>query len=79
MPSIPTPSPGAVHYYRRSGNSFALNFGWHDDVDGGRRSSLIDVLVTLRVADAAFANDLFLTNQLRVNEFSTNAGVAILR
>jgi fimbrial isopeptide formation D2 family protein/uncharacterized repeat protein (TIGR01451 family) len=30
--------------------------------------------VTLRVADAAFANDLFLTNQLRINEFSTNAG-----
>ena len=57
-----------------AGNSFALHFGWHDDVDGGRRSSLIDVLVTLRVADAAFANDLFLTNQLRVNEFSTNAG-----
>ncbi|MGB9753387.1 SdrD B-like domain-containing protein [Roseiflexus castenholzii] len=57
-----------------AGNSFALNFGWYDDVDGGRRSSLIDVLVTLRVADAAFANDLFLTNQLRVNEFSTNAG-----
>jgi fimbrial isopeptide formation D2 family protein/uncharacterized repeat protein (TIGR01451 family) len=57
-----------------AGNSFTLNFGWHDDVDGGRRESLIDLLVTLRVADAAFANDLFLTNQLRVNEFSTNAG-----
>ncbi|MGQ9893904.1 MAG: beta strand repeat-containing protein, partial [Roseiflexus sp.] len=57
-----------------AGNSFTFNFGWHDDVDGGRRSSLIDLLVTLRVADAAFANDLFLTNQLRVNEFSTNAG-----
>ncbi|MFQ3633603.1 isopeptide-forming domain-containing fimbrial protein, partial [Roseiflexus sp.] len=57
-----------------AGNSFTLNFGWHDDVDGGRRSSLIDVLVTMRVADAAFTEDLFLTNQLRVNEFSTNAG-----
>jgi fimbrial isopeptide formation D2 family protein/uncharacterized repeat protein (TIGR01451 family) len=57
-----------------AGNSFTFNFGWHDDVDGGRRTSLIDLLVTLRVADAAFANDLFLTNQLRVNEFSTNAG-----
>jgi fimbrial isopeptide formation D2 family protein/uncharacterized repeat protein (TIGR01451 family) len=57
-----------------AGNSFTFNFGWHDDVDGGRRESLIDLLVTLRVADAAFANDLFLTNQLRVNEFSTNAG-----
>jgi fimbrial isopeptide formation D2 family protein len=56
------------------GNSFTFNFGWHDDVDGGRRTSLIDLLVTLRVADAAFANDLFLTNQLRINEFSTNAG-----
>jgi fimbrial isopeptide formation D2 family protein/uncharacterized repeat protein (TIGR01451 family) len=57
-----------------AGNSFTFNFGWHDDVDGGRRTSLIDLLVTLRVADAAFANDLFLTNQLRINEFSTNAG-----
>ncbi|MDW8148897.1 MAG: isopeptide-forming domain-containing fimbrial protein [Roseiflexaceae bacterium] len=57
-----------------AGNSFTLNFGWYDDVEGGRRSSLIDILVTLRVADAAFTEDLFLTNQLRVNEFSTNAG-----
>ncbi len=57
-----------------AGNSFTLNFGWHDDVEGGRRSSTIDILVTLRVADAAFTEDLFLTNQLRVNEFSTNAG-----
>jgi fimbrial isopeptide formation D2 family protein/uncharacterized repeat protein (TIGR01451 family) len=56
------------------GNSFTFNFGWYDDVDGGRRTSLIDLLVTLRVADAAFANDLFLTNQLRINESSTNAG-----
>jgi fimbrial isopeptide formation D2 family protein/uncharacterized repeat protein (TIGR01451 family) len=57
-----------------AGNSFTLNFGWHDDVDGGRRLSLIDILVTMRVADAAFANDLFLTNQLQVSESSTNAG-----
>ena len=57
-----------------NGNSFTLNFGWHDDIAGGRRSSVIDVLVTLRVADAPFTDDLFLTNQLRVSEASTNAG-----
>jgi large repetitive protein len=58
-------------------NSLTLDFGTHDDPGiGNRRSTTISVLVTFRVSDVPFAADLPLTNQLRVNEGSTNAGTA---
>lgn len=56
------------------GNSFTLDIGTYDDTASGNRPSVIDLLVTVRVADAAFTENLFLTNQLRVTEGSTNAG-----
>ncbi len=54
-------------------NSVTLNFGSHDDTQ--RRSTQISVLITFVVGDQPFATDLFLTNQLRIAEGSTNAGV----
>ena len=53
-------------------NQLTLDFGTQDDVQ--RRSTQISLLVTFQVSNDPFANDLFLTNQLRVIENSTNAG-----
>jgi len=53
-------------------NGFTLDFGTQDDPQG--RSTVISVLVTFTVGNDPFATDLFLTNQLRVLEGSTNAG-----
>ncbi len=56
-------------------NSVDLSFGSFEDIPL-HRATTIDLLITLRVSDAPFATDLFLTNQLRVSEGSTNAGSA---
>ena len=53
-------------------NSLTLTYGSFDDVQD--RSTTISLLVTFRVGSQGFANDLFLTNQLRVNEDTTNQG-----
>ncbi len=53
-------------------NSITLNFGTQEDTQ--RRSTQISVLVTFVVGNQPFSSDLFLTNQLRISEGSTNAG-----
>ena len=53
-------------------NQLTLDFGTQDDLQ--RRSTQISLLVTFQVSNDPFAADLFLTNQLRVSESSTNAG-----
>ena len=53
-------------------NSVTLNFGTQSDPQ--RRPSQISVLVTFVVGNQPFSSDLFLTNQLRISEGSTNAG-----
>ncbi|MCZ2343080.1 MAG: DUF11 domain-containing protein, partial [Bacteroidales bacterium] len=53
-------------------NSLKLDFG--DFHDSAARSTTISLLVTFKVSNAAFADDLFLTNQLRINEDTTNQG-----
>jgi len=55
-------------------NSLTADFG--DFADPLNRSTTISLLVTFRVSNAPFAADLFLTNQFRVAEGSTNAGDA---
>ncbi len=54
-------------------NTIAFNFGNFDD-NGQRRSTTISILLTLPVGADPFASDLFLTNQLRIDEGSTNQG-----
>ncbi|GIW78815.1 MAG: hypothetical protein KatS3mg105_0622 [Gemmatales bacterium] len=58
-----------------SSNFITFDFGTFDDIPQ-HRSTQIDLLFTLQVGSQAFANDLFLTNQMRVLEGSTNAGDA---
>ena len=53
-------------------NTIRLNFGSFDDP--ARRPTTIDLLITLPIADAPFVSDLNLTNQLVVQEGSTNNG-----
>ncbi len=53
-------------------NSVIWTYGNDDGV--GRSSSNIDLLFTVTVSNAPFADGLFLTNQAQVGESSTNAG-----
>ncbi|MGL6075104.1 MAG: beta strand repeat-containing protein, partial [Fimbriiglobus sp.] len=53
-------------------NSVTMDFGTHDDPL--RQSTQISLLITFVVGNQPFSSDLFLTNQLRVLENSTNAG-----
>ena len=55
-------------------NELSINFGTWDDIPA-RRTTQISVLVTFVVSNDPFVNDLFLTNQLRITEESTNAGM----
>ncbi len=54
-------------------NAITFDFGSRNDVLQ-RRTATISLLVTLPIGSDPFAADLFLTNQLRVSEDSTNAG-----
>lgn len=54
-------------------NELILAFGTHDDIPQ-RRGSQISILVTFVISNDPFVNDLYLTNQLRIEEASTNAG-----
>ncbi|MFO0878958.1 MAG: SdrD B-like domain-containing protein [Gemmataceae bacterium] len=54
-------------------NTLTMDFGSREDL-GQRRSTQISLLTTFVVSNDPFVNDLFLTNQLRVQENSTNAG-----
>jgi fimbrial isopeptide formation D2 family protein len=62
----PTITPNA------STNTVTMDFGSHDDPQ--RRFTTISLLITFQVANNPFASDLPLTNQLRINEDSTNQG-----
>lgn len=53
-------------------NSLLINYGWFDDPLN--RASVVDLLFTLTVTADPFADGLFLTNQVRQHEGSTNAG-----
>ncbi|QDU19434.1 SdrD B-like domain-containing protein [Urbifossiella limnaea] len=53
-------------------NSLTIDLGTQDDAQN--RFTVVSVLVTFTVGNDPFATDLFLTNQLRVFEGSTNAG-----
>jgi fimbrial isopeptide formation D2 family protein/uncharacterized repeat protein (TIGR01451 family) len=54
-------------------NTVTMNFGTHEDIPL-RRASQISLLITFPVSNDPFITDLFLTNQFRVTEASTNAG-----
>jgi len=53
-------------------NSLTLDYGSHDDPSNS--PSTIDLLFTVSVTAEPFADRLFLTNQVRQHEGSTNAG-----
>jgi uncharacterized repeat protein (TIGR01451 family) len=53
-------------------NSLTMNFGTFEDPNN--LPTRVTVLVTFQVGNQSFASDLFLTNQLRLSEGSTNAG-----
>jgi LPXTG-site transpeptidase (sortase) family protein len=53
-------------------NSLLINYGWFDDPLN--RASVVDLLFTLTVTADPFADGLFLTNQVRQHEGSTNSG-----
>jgi uncharacterized repeat protein (TIGR01451 family) len=54
-------------------NTVTMDFGTHEDIPL-RRASQISLLITFPVSNDPFITDLFLTNQFRVTEASTNAG-----
>ncbi len=66
---IPVITPDA------NANSVLFDFGDFDDPVN--TSSQIDILFTVTVSDDPFADGLFLTNQVRQIETSTNAGNAV--
>jgi hypothetical protein len=53
-------------------NSLTFNYGDFDDP--ANSSTQVDILFTVTVSDDPFADGLFLTNQVRQVETSTNAG-----
>ncbi|HRF49735.1 MAG TPA: isopeptide-forming domain-containing fimbrial protein [Anaerolineales bacterium] len=53
-------------------NTVAFNFGTFDSV--ADPSTVVDVLFTVTVTDDPFVDGLFLTNQVRASEGTTNAG-----
>ncbi|MBL8093887.1 MAG: DUF11 domain-containing protein, partial [Anaerolineales bacterium] len=55
-----------------SSNTVAFGFGSYDDP--GDSSTTVDVLFTVTVSDDPFVDGLFLTNQVRASEGTTNAG-----
>ncbi len=55
-----------------SSNTVAFGFGNYDDPSD--RSTVVDVLFTVTVSDDPFVDGLFLTNQVRASEGTTNAG-----
>ncbi|RME61511.1 MAG: isopeptide-forming domain-containing fimbrial protein, partial [Caldilineae bacterium] len=57
-------------------NSLTFNFGDFDDPQD--RPSKVDILFTVTVSDDPFADGLFLTNQVRETEGSTNSGAQAL-
>lgn len=68
--SIPTISVDAA------GNAVAFNYPAFDDP--GNTPTTIDILFTVTASNQPFADGLFLTNQARVQEGSTNAGNSIV-
>ncbi len=67
---VPTITTDAV------ANSIRFDYGSYDNPDDSPRT--IDILFTVTASDDPFADGLFLTNQLRVQHGSTNAGELIV-
>lgn len=59
-----------------AGNSLAFTYAAFDDP--ANQPTTIDILFTVTATNTPFADGLFLTNQARVQEGSTNAGVTIV-
>ncbi len=56
-------------------NSLTFSYGNYDDPRN--ESTVVDILFTVTLTDAPYADDLFLTNQVREQEGSTNAGTQV--
>lgn len=65
-------APGATITTNATTNTLTLSFGDFDDPQA--RATTISLLVTLPVGSESFVRDLFLTNQLRVNQGDTFLG-----
>ena len=72
FPAFPNLVPGSTIVTDANTNTLTMLFGNFED--NLSRATTISLLVTLPVIDVPFANDLFLSNQLRVNEGSTVQG-----
>jgi LPXTG-site transpeptidase (sortase) family protein len=58
-----------------SANSVTFTYGNFDDPSNP--SSVVDILFTVTMTDTPYADQLFLTNQVRAEEGSTNAGTQV--
>ncbi len=65
-------SPGLVPTLSTTTSANQLTIDYGDFDDPSTQSSQIDLLFTINAADDPFADGLFLTNQIRSNEGSTN-------
>lgn len=65
VPALSTSGPSAD-------NSVTFTYGDFDDL--GSAATVVELLFTVTVTDEPFADGLFLTNQARASEGSTNAG-----
>lgn len=72
FPGFASLAPGTTLTTNATTNTLRLGFGDFDDP--AARSTRISLFVTLPIGADPFVSDLFLTNQLRVNETSTNQG-----
>ncbi len=57
-------------------NSFTITYPGFDDP--GSQSSVLDLLATFVVSDIPFTDQLILTNQIRANQFTTNASDLVM-
>jgi hypothetical protein len=58
-----------------SANSVTFSYGNFDDPRN--QTTVVDILFTVTLTDTPYADDLFLTNQVREQEGSTNAGTQV--
>ena len=91
--SAATPAPGTLKhgptdtFFARTGlspslttsstsNSFTITYPGFDDP--GSQSSVLDLLATFVVSAQPFTDQLILTNQIRANQFTTNASDLVM-
>ena len=72
FPGFPSLVPGTTITTNATTNTITMTFGDFDDPQD--RFTTISLLVTLPVSGDSFISDLFLTNQLRINEGNTFLG-----